>query len=162
MAKFNAKVTEPVKANRLLTFSNDEDGNAQLSVAEEGGSPDFFSVRELDKDEDVTVNVKGDTYWYIEAGEDLASGQLVEIGEGGTVVPSESGVGYVVNAVKSGNLAQLIRTSGAGSVGEQGPRGERGEKGPTGDKGPDGDQGPVGEKGPTGDKGPDGDPAPTE
>lgn len=159
MAKFNAKVTESVKANRLLSLSNDENGRAQISVAEAGGTPDFFSVRDMERDEDVTVNIKGDKVWYIETGEDLASGQKVEIGEGGTVVPSESGIGYVVNAVKSGSLAQLIRTSGAG---EQGPKGERGEKGPTGDKGPDGDQGPEGEKGPTGDKGPDGDPAPTD
>ena len=175
MANFKALIIEDVEANRLVKLSYNEEGDATISLAKTGDSPDFYSTSNLVEGEMANVSVKGIPVWRVEAGGDIKAGGTVKIGgTTGKIMPSETDiVGYVANEVKTGEIAQLIH-SATGGGGEKGPTGDKGpdgspgtagadgNKGPEGEKGPDGDKGPVGNKGPTGDKGPDGEPAPVE
>lgn len=163
MEQFKAKIVDVVESYRLMTLTNDEEGNATLSAAEPGGSPDFYSTGKLEANAEVMVQVKGNTTWRIEAGEALKAGQLVGIGAGGVVVPSaEDSVGYVTTAVEKSAISTFVKRGSGGGAGDKGPTGNKGADGAPGAKGPVGDKGPDGDKGATGDKGPDGDPAPTE
>lgn len=141
---FKAIVTEDVPANRLLSLAGGN-GVPTISITPAGGTPDFRSTGELKADTEVTVTLKNDPVWEIEANEDLSAGTYVEVGEDGAVVASESeGFGYVAEAVESGKLAKVVRKSSGGPPGPQGPAGPEGEKG---DKGDTGEQGPAGADG---------------
>lgn len=152
MTTFKALVTEAVEANRLLSLQGGN-GTPTISVTEEGGIPDFRSTGSIEADTEVTVTLKNNPIWQVEAGEDLNAGSYVEVGEGGVIVSSESeGIGYVAEAVEEGELAKLVRKA-SGGEGTQGPRGPEGPEGPQGPKGDPGEQGPAGEQGPKGDVG---------
>lgn len=143
MSTFKALVTEDVEANRLLSLSG---GNEvpTISVTEAGGIPDFRSTGPIKADTEISVNLKSNPVWDVEAGEDLSAGQYVEVGEDGVIVASEgTGIGYVTKAVKEGDIAKLARKA-SGGAGEQGPKGDPGDPGPKGEpgaKGADGDDG---------------------
>src|SRR5690625_525804 len=185
MTKFKATISEDIEANRLMVRS-ENGGSFVLTVAQSGDAPQFRSTGKLTEGQEVTVTIKDDIAWNVEAGGDIEAGADVGVGEGGTAVESDDSFGYATHSTEVGSVVEVVRTSSGGGAGEKGPRGDAGPvgrqgpagdagaKGPTGDKGPDGDQGakgpvgdqgpigdqgPVGEKGPTGDKGPDGDPA---
>lgn len=152
MAQFKALITEEVPANRLLSIVG-RNGSIKIGLTEAGGQPDFHSTGPLEEDSEVTVTIKNDTVWAIEAGEDLEVGTNVEAGEGGVLVASEStGIGYIAEAAEGGELATFIRRASGGS-GERGPAGPAGPKGDKGDKGDTGDQGQRGNKGDKGDPG---------
>ncbi|WZX99618.1 head fiber protein [Bacillus sp. FSL W7-1360] len=171
---FSVKVVQGIKIGRLVTLSYGDDGKPTAAPTEAGGSPDFYTTRELKNGESVNATFTGRNTWRIEAGEDLKAGQRVQAGQGGTIVSVDAGgLGYVLGDAKSGELVEFyLAASGSGGAGEKGPRGDKGpvgdkgakgdagDKGPTGDKGPNGDKGPAGDKGPTGDKGPQGDKGP--
>jgi len=143
MATFKASVTEDVKVRRLLSLTGGN-GTPELSITEEGGSPDFVSTTELKSDTEVNVTMKNNPVWLVEAGEDLTAGTYVEVGEGGVIIASEStGIGYVAEAVEEGDTAQLVRQASGGG-GEQGPKGDPGPKGEPGADGKDGATGPAG------------------
>lgn len=156
MTTFKARVTENVKDNRLLSLSGGN-GIPQISITEPGGTPDFKSTGELKADTVITVTLKNNPVWEIEAGEALSAGTNVEVGEEGVIVASEGpGIGFVAEAAEEGHLAILVRQSGGSAEGVQGPPGEKGDpftyedftteqlealKGPKGDKGNKGDKG---------------------
>lgn len=138
MATFKASVKEDVKVRRLLSLVGGN-GIPELSITEEGGSPEFVSTTELKADTEVDVSMKNNPVWSVEAGEDLSAGTYVEVGADGVIVASDSsGIGYVAEAVKEGEIAKLVRSS---SGGEQGPRGPAGPKGNPGEDGKDGADG---------------------
>lgn len=152
MTNFKAKVTEDVQPNRLLSLSGGN-GIPTISITTPGETPDFKSTGELKAESEVTVTLKNEPVWEIEAGEDLSAGSTVKVGDGGTIVLAEgAGIGYVAEAVGAGELAKLVR-KGSGGTGEQGPAGPKGDKGDKGDPGAAGAQGPKGDKGDKGDPG---------
>ncbi len=155
MSTFKAIVTEDVQANRLLSLSGGN-GVPTISITEAGGTPNFRSTGELKAESEVTVTLKNNPVWDVEAGEDLSAGQYVEVGEGGVLVASEStGIGYVAEDVEEGDTTKLIRQAGGGS-GERGPKGDPGPKGEPGADGKDGATGPAGKDGTDGAQGPAG------
>ncbi|WP_440894968.1 hypothetical protein ACS127_10365 [Amphibacillus sp. Q70] len=138
MTNFKAVVTQDVEPNRLLSLTGGN-GVPQISITEPGGNPDFKSTGELEADTEITVTLKNDPIWSVEAGEDLSAGAHVEVGEDGLIIASEStGIGYVAESVETGGIAKLVRQSGGGS-GERGPQGPQGPRGQKGDKGDPGD-----------------------
>ena len=148
MAKFKAKVhadAGTVAPNRLLTLTNDEGGNPVLSVAEAGGTADFYSRKELKAGEDVTVEVNKAATMSVEAGENIGEGQFVKVGEGGVALVSDSAeLGYATSTAKKGEVVK-VAVSQVGKPGPQGPRGPKGEPGPQGPEGPQGPKGDPGE-----------------
>lgn len=143
MTTFKASVTENVKVHRLLSLAGGN-GTPEISITDEGGSPDFVSTTELKADTEVSVTIKNNPVWSVEAGEDLSAGTYVEVGAGGVIVSSEStGVGYVAEAVDKGGVAKLVRQASGGS-GEPGPKGDPGADGKDGEQGPAGKDGADG------------------
>src|SRR5690625_866012 len=149
MTSFKALVTEDVPRNRLLSKSGVS--NVTLSITLPGETPEFRSTGSLKQGRIVTVKFNNKPSWNVLAEEDIPAGSSVEVGNGGMVIPSKDGFGYVLEDVEAGRVATVIRSGSGGS---------EGEKGPTGDPGPDGNKGPDGDPGPDGNKGPDGDPGP--
>lgn len=145
MAKFKAKVhadAGTVAPNRLLTLTNDEEGNPVLSVTEAGGTADFYSRKELKAGEDVNVEVNKAATMNVEAGEDIDEGQFVKVGEGGVALVSDSAeLGYATSTAKKGEVVKVA----VSQVGKQGPAGPRGPQGPQGPEGPQGPKGDPGE-----------------
>ncbi|WP_253288850.1 hypothetical protein [Amphibacillus sp. MSJ-3] len=157
MSTFKALVTEDVAPNRLLSLAGGN-GVPKISITPAGGTPDFRSTGALSADSEVTVTLKNNPVWQVEAGEDLSAGTYVEVGEGGVLVASEStGIGYVAEAVEEGGLAKLVRKA-SGGAGERGPQGPKGDKGEPGEKGPKGDKGDPGADGKDGTNGKDAEP----
>ena len=152
MTQFKAEVLEDIEGNRLMVKTVDS-GTFGLKAASPGETPEFRSTGKLTKGQVVTVTIKDNPVWSAEAGEDIATGDTIGAGEGGTAIKSDEGFGYATATTKAGETVDVVRTSSGGT---------EGNKGPTGDPGPVGNKGPDGDPGPTGDKGPDGDPAPTE
>ncbi|GIN71252.1 hypothetical protein J14TS2_17270 [Bacillus sp. J14TS2] len=135
MTAFKVTISEDIEANRLVTLGE----NATIGATPEGGAPDFHTVRALEEDETVYVEIKGNPTWAIEAGEDLTAGQRVDAGEGGTLIATEGeGIGYVANDVEAGKIATFIQSSSAGA---QGPPGKDGAPGKDGSPGKDGKDG---------------------
>ncbi|MEN2467942.1 head fiber protein [Ornithinibacillus sp. JPR2-1] len=131
MSTFRALVTEEVAAYRLLSLSGGN-GITELSITAVGGTPDFVSVKTLKADEQVIVTMKNNPVWEVEAGEDLTAGQHVEVGANGVIVASEGeGIGFVAEAVSSGDIAKLVRQA-SGVPGPQGPKGDKGDPGADG------------------------------
>ena len=163
MAKFKAKVhadAGTVASNRLLTLTNDVGGNPVLSVAEAGGTADFYSRKELKAGEEVTVEVNKAATMNVEAGENIGEGQFVKVGEGGVALVSDSAeLGYATSTAKKGEVVKVAVAQGGkpGPAGPQGPAGPKGDKGETGPQGPQGPAGPKGDKGDIGPQGPKGD-----
>lgn len=138
MVKFTAKVTEAISGNRLLTLSEEKE-MPEVSVASAGSIPDLRSTGNLEEGQEVTVTIKDETVWEVEAGENLNAGASVEIGDGGVVVSSSGGgFGYVSEAVEAGEVAKVVRRAGGGAAGPAGPAGPKGDKGDKGNKGNDG------------------------
>jgi hypothetical protein len=158
MTTFRSLVTEDVEPNRLLSLSGGN-GVPEISITEAGGNPDFRSTGPLMAETEVTVTIRNNPIWQVEAGEDIGAGSYVEVGAGGVIVASDdTGIGYVAESVNAGGIAKLVRQASGGS-GERGPQGPPGEQGPPGDPGPQGEpgaQGDPGEQGPPGADGADG------
>lgn len=163
MSTFKALVTENVEANRLLSLTGGN-GMPKISITNPGGKPNFRSTGSLEADTEVTVTLKDNPIWDVEAGEDLPAGTYAEVGEGGVIVASaDTGIGYVAETVKTGEVAKLVREfSGAGAQGPKGDKGDKGDpftyddfteeqlealRGPRGPKGDKGEQGPKGDPG---------------
>ena len=144
MSTFKALVMEEVQGNRLLSL---EGGNGipKIKVTEAGGTPDFRSTGAIKAGAEVTVTLKNNPVWQVEAGEDLSAGSYVEVGAGGVIVASSDGegVGYVAEATEEGKVAKLVRKA-SGGAGERGPQGPQGPQGPAGPKGDDGADGADG------------------
>lgn len=141
MTTFQAFVTQDVPSNRLLSLTGGN-GVPAISITEPAGTPDFRSSGELTAETEVTVTLKNNPVWDVEAGEDLPAGTYVEVGEAGVVVAAEdTGIGYVAEAVEAGEVSKLVRQAngGSGERGPQGPAGPKGDKGNKGDKGDPGD-----------------------
>ncbi len=134
---FTAIATEDVQPNRLLSLGAEQ----KVSITAAGGTPDFRSTGAIKEGSEVRIAIKNNPVWQVEAGGDIAAGDYVEVGAGGTVVKSAGeGIGYVAESVSKGGVARLVRKF-------SGPKGDKGEKGDTGAKGADGATGATGPAG---------------
>ncbi|WZY01594.1 head fiber protein [Bacillus sp. FSL W7-1360] len=155
MAQFRALIKEDVPSNRLLVIAGGE-GKVEVALATVGSTPDFHSKRTFEANQEVIVTIKNEAIWEIEAGEDLTAGTSVQVGNGGVLVSAEnSGIGYVAESAKSGEVVKLVRRAAGGS-GEQGPPGKDGKDGKDGRNGTDGQDGAPGRNGQDGKDGRDG------
>ncbi|SDC06043.1 hypothetical protein [Shouchella lonarensis] len=146
MTRFKAVVKQAVTTNRLLSVV--QEGGIKLQITPAGGTPDFYSTRALEANEEITVTVNNAPVWDVEAGADIAAGANVEAGEGGTLVTSSigKGIGYVPTGAKAGDVVQLVRR-GAGGAGKDGRDGKDGKDGVNGKDGIDGKNGADGKDG---------------
>ncbi|MCM3487897.1 head fiber protein [Alkalihalophilus marmarensis] len=143
---FKAVVNSDIKPNRLLSRTESTTGVTAIDVTAVGGTPDFRSTGNLEAGQVVTVTIKNDPIWVVEAGESIEVGIHVAVGEEGKVVATnEHGIGYLAESVEAGGLARVIRQTGHSGQSEQGPQGPPGERGPAGPKGAKGDKGDPGE-----------------
>lgn len=125
MSRFDAIVTEDVEARRLLSMTGGN-GAPHLSITEPGGTPDFVSTGALEESQTVSVTMRDNPIWEVEAGEEISAGAYVEVGEGGVLVVSEDeGIGYVTEAVDAGDIAMLVRQT-SGGTGAPGRKGDPG------------------------------------
>ncbi|RBP89393.1 head fiber protein [Cytobacillus firmus] len=120
MVQFKAKVMEDIPANRLLKKTSTAT-EIQLNLAQPGDTPVFRSNGDITAGSEVLVTIKNEPVWNVEAGEDINAGSNVNVGVDGklvAVVDGSEGVGYVTNAVASGEVATVIWEAGtiSGSV----------------------------------------------
>lgn len=110
---------EAIPENRLLclirpTGSDDNKIYLRLAMAKE--KPDFFSRKELAKDDEVGISIQGNPVWQAEAAEDIPAGISLSTADGGKVaklVPgdtnTESYIGYSLHAAKAGEVVKFVR-----------------------------------------------------
>ena len=122
MTTFKAKVVEDIPAYRLVglggIYQDPEEGwdTPLLIPSRLGWIPDFVTSRELKAGEYVTVTVKDEPVWAVEAAEDLRAGTLVQSDEDGRVRhynPSNGPhFGYTVHSAKAGEVVKVVRKYG--------------------------------------------------
>lgn len=119
MVKFEAKMHEDVPANRMLQLyrPKKDTGSVYLKMAERTAGPEFVSTSDLKKGETVTVTVRDNTIWKVEAGENIEAGVPVVSGPGGTIVRDIRGderqaysVGYSIESGEKGDVIKIVRS----------------------------------------------------
>lgn len=114
-AQIKAEVVGDIPAHRLLWLRTSEDGKTlRIGLPRQDGSPaDLVSTRELKDGEEVTVTIKGDPIWLVEAAEALTPGQNVYVDTTGRLIGSHGkhlhSVGYVLDAAQEGDVVRLVR-----------------------------------------------------
>ena len=114
-AQIKAVVVGDIPAHRLLWLRTSEDGKTlRIGLPRQDGYPvDFVSTRELKDGEEVTVTIKGDPIWLVEAAETLKPGQNVYVDSTGRLIGSHGehlhSVGYVLDAAQEGDVVRLVR-----------------------------------------------------
>lgn len=124
MTRFNAKVVEDIPAHRLIALGGiNRDGNPEegwetvyLILSRKGWIPDMVSTESLNYGDFVTVTIKNNPIWRVEAAEDLPAGTLVQSTDDGRVkhyVPADGNhIGYTTHSVKSGDVVTIVRKYG--------------------------------------------------
>jgi len=124
MTKFQAKVTQDIPANRLVglgginTDGNPEEGweTVYLILSKKGWLPDMVSTLDLEKDSIVTVSVKGNPSWNVEASTDIRAGTLVQSDDEGRVKPYSpkdgNYIGFTTHAVNEGEVVEIVKKFG--------------------------------------------------
>jgi len=124
MTTFEAKVIQDIPANRLLALggiNSDGDPNEgwetiYLKTSERGWIPDLVTNSELDKDTFVTVTIKNNPIWRVEASQRLPAGTLVMCDDDGRVksyTPTQGNhIGYTTHAVEEGEVVEIVRKYG--------------------------------------------------
>jgi len=114
-AQIKAVVSGDIPAHRLLWLLSSEDGETlRIGLPYLEGYPvDFVSTRDLQDGEEVTVTIKGDPIWLVEAGQALRPGQNVCNDTTGRLVSTSPNrlhsVGYVLEAAQEGDIVRLVR-----------------------------------------------------
>ena len=115
MATLKAKVVGDIPAHRLLWLIRSEDGETmRIKLPSKGGTPvDFVSTEPLKDGQEVTITIKGNPVWRVEAGEKVAPGDNVYADEDGRIVVHNStylhSVGYVLDAGEEGDIVRMVR-----------------------------------------------------
>src|SRR5690606_24226510 len=124
MTQFTAKVVEDIPAHRLIALGGiNRDGNPEegwdtvyLILSRKGWIPDMVSTKSLNYGDFVTVTIKNNPVWRVEAAEDLPAGTLVQSTDDGRVkhyVPADGNhIGYTTHSVKSGDVVEIVRKYG--------------------------------------------------
>ena len=122
MTTFQAKVVEDIPANRLVGLGGvhrdpDEGWDIPLLIHSRlGWIPDFVTSKELKTGEYVTVAIKDNPIWEVEAAEDLRAGTAVQCTEDGRVKhyrPEDGNhIGCTIHSVKAGETVKFFRKYG--------------------------------------------------
>lgn len=124
MTKFEAKVIQDIPANRLLALGGvNSEGDLEegwetiyLKTSELGWIPDLVTSGELEKDSFVSVTIKDNPVWKVEASQNLPAGSLVMCDVDGRVksyTPSQGNhIGYTTHSVKEGEVVEIVRKYG--------------------------------------------------
>src|SRR5699024_5857148 len=132
MTEFEAKVTQDIPANRLLALGGvNSEGDLEegwetiyLKTSELGWIPDLVTSGELEKDSFVSVTIKDNPVWKVEASQNLPAGSLVMCDVDGRVksyTPSDCVCGIppyfltistTSHSVKEGEVVEIVRKYG--------------------------------------------------
>lgn len=124
MTSLEAKVIENIPANRLLALGGiNSEGNPSdgwemiyLKLSELGWIPDFVTSSELEEGSQVTVAIRDNPVWEVEAAQNLPAGTLVMCDEVGRVKdyrPDEGNhIGYTTHSVVAGEVVRIVRKYG--------------------------------------------------
>lgn len=117
MTQIKARVQGDIPANRLLKFGTSANGLPIVTLIQKDATPHMHSTKELEDGTEVTVNITNKPIWEVEAGDNIATGESVGVGENGTVIPRKSGevtparlIGYAANNAEKGSLVQVVRS----------------------------------------------------
>ena len=124
MTTFKAKVVQNIPANRLVglgginSTGDIEEGweTIYLRPSGLGWIPDFVSTGELEEGQVVTVTIKNNSTWTVEASEGVPAGTLVQCDVDGRVKnykPKDgSFIGYTTHSAAEGELVTFVRKYG--------------------------------------------------
>lgn len=113
-----AIASEAIPKNRLLclTKTGVPDNEIHLRLAKAKERPDFFTRKELAKDDEVGISIQGNPVWQAEAAEDIPAGISLSTADGGKVAKmvagdtnTESYIGYSLHAAKEGEVVKFVR-----------------------------------------------------
>jgi len=124
MTKFEAKAIQDIPANRLIALGGvNSEGNPEegwetiyLKTSELGWIPDLVTSGELEKGSFVSVTIKNNPVWKVEASQNLPAGTLVMCDVDGRVksyTPDQGNhIGYTTHSVKEGEVVEIVRKYG--------------------------------------------------
>ena len=124
MTTLEAKVIQDIPAYRLVALGGvNSEGNLEegwetiyLKTSELGWIPDMVTSDELKKDSFVSVAIKDNPVWKVEASQNLPAGTLVMCDDDGRVksyTPTQGNhIGYTTHAVEEGEVVKIVRKYG--------------------------------------------------
>src|SRR5690625_776214 len=122
MTTFEAEVIQDIPANRLLALAgigsveNREYDKIYLKKSELGWIPDFVTNVDLEEGQTVTITIKNNPVWRVEAAQRLPAGTAVMCDGEGRVKsyrPSEGNhIGYTTHSVDAGEVVEIVRKYG--------------------------------------------------
>src|SRR5690625_5897635 len=116
MANIKAKAVETIPANRLLALAGiDSNGNPNegwktvyIKTSELGWIPDFVTSGEIEEESEVTITIRDNPVWSVEAAQNLPAGTLVMCDVDGRVKtyrPEDGNhIGYTTHSVNEGEV----------------------------------------------------------
>lgn len=122
MTIIKAKVIEAIPANRLLALAGEgsvEDRDNELvyiKTSQLGWIPDFVTSTELEEGQDVSVVIRNNPVWKVEASQFLPAGTQVMSDNDGKVKvyrPEEGNhIGFTTHSVEEGEVVEVVRKYG--------------------------------------------------
>lgn len=124
MVILKAKVAENIPAHRLLvlgginTMGDPDEGweTIYLKLSQHGWIPDFVTGVALEEGAEVTINVRNNPAWKVEAAQNLPAGTLVMCDDEGRVtsyrINEGSHFGYTTHSAKAGEVVEVVRKYG--------------------------------------------------
>src|SRR5690625_2201935 len=122
MTTFRAQVIQNIPANRLVALAgigsveNREYDKIYLKKSELGWIPDFVTNTELSEGQSVTITIKNNPVWRVEAAHRLPAGTAVMCDDEDRVKsynPSQGNhIGYTTHEVEAGEVVSIVRKYG--------------------------------------------------
>lgn len=114
MTKITAKVVGNIPAHRLLWLYDSEDGKEmRIGLPKERGNyVDFVSTGPLEDGQEVTISIKGEPVWLVEASTKISVGTNVSAntdGRVGAYTSSPIRIGYAIDEGDEGDLVRIVR-----------------------------------------------------
>lgn len=114
MEKIIAIVEGNIPANRLLWIYGDKEGRMKIGLPKERGNYiDFVTNVELKDGETVTVSIKENPIWTVEAATKVEIGGNISVdtdGRVGSYTSSPVRIGYALNSGEEGDLIRFVRS----------------------------------------------------
>src|SRR5690554_3945078 len=117
--EFNTIADGVIRANRLIMLTKPADAEPDtiyIRTAQEGVTPEFVSTREIATGDTVKVRISNEDTWKVEAGADIAAGDLLSVAQYGKIVPKETlanpsaeVIGYALHSGANGDIVEFVR-----------------------------------------------------